>query len=545
MAQKKNISLYQNLLNFINNEERSSKDARKLKKEYNLTIQERRENDTLNEDRVDRIVIAILDNYDKLKDFKEINEILLRIIEDYKYIKEKEKTDNARIDGVIKNIYTEILGNPGTNSQGFDYSFLEEIIKGKLKNANDNLINRDDVLNILKEQAKIEFYYDFEGYQNLINNVLISYLDNDIKGVTNSKAIEVLIDLANSYRIQGKAEESKDIYLKGLELYNQMGCNNEELKKELEQGAEVEGDISEKLKKVIDNVEVESEQSLTDKFLSIDADSVDSLVQGLKGEKIPTIDTHKTIPGEPIKRKPKEPDDPNKIKKEKNNYIMPVSEKHEGIKLALKKLGLTIETIKKFKELSPENDNELLRALQDKIEDYQDYVLIGIKEGNLSLLECYSTTQKHLQIIQNENVSEILQFEKLRDQKLGGSIPKKHTAGTFAQNLTEELEQCIEKRKLGLKITDKLSRRKRKSEPRNIEPEEKIIKSEEKQNNYDNSSLEELKEEAEYIKEQIRLKTNELIENMADKEIRKQKSQELKELYNRLEEVQSELENMK
>lgn len=545
MSQENN-DFYQTMENFINNEEKGLKEVSKLKRDFKRIVQNRRINDTLSERKVDRVVRLILANYEQLKDFTEINEILLETIENYKYIKENDDSSTNLIDEKIKNIYIEILGNPGTNSKGMNYEYLEEVIKGKIINSDEILINRDDVLSILKEQAKEGFCYDFGAYQKLINDVLISSIDNDMEEISNPKVIYVLADLANSYKVQGKPEESKNTYLKALELYNLMGYENEELKKDLEQNAEIEGDLSEKLNQVIDNVEVNinSDQSITDKFLNIDANSVDDLVHKLKGEEIPTIKTHRIIPGEHT-RKPNNVNPNTPTKKIGNNYIMPANEKHEGIKEAIKKLGLTIESVRKFKELNEENDNELLRALQDKIEDYRDYVLIGIKEGNISLLECYSDTQKHIQIIQNENIHEILQFEKLRDQINGGAVPKQHRKGSFAENLTKEIADAIEKRKQGLEIIDKLPRKARKKKDENNKESKKTDKQEGLEKSIEQVPLEELQKEADQIKVKIEIKKNELLENMANKEVRKQKLIELKEINERLQEIQNELEKMK
>lgn len=552
MVQENNNDFYQKLIDFIDNGEKNEKEVTKLKRNFKLTVQDKRKNDTLSERRLDIAVKLLLANYEELKNFNGINEILLEIIDNYKYLNEKNDPTDTMIDEKIKNIYIEILGNPGTNSKGMDYDYLEEIIKGKMTDSDEVLINRYDVLNILKEQAKEGFCYNFDAYQKLINDVMISCIDKDIYSIRNPKVVYVLADLANSYKVQGKPEESKNVYLKALELYKLTGCANEELKSELEHNAEMEGNLSEKLNKVIDNVEVNTNpnQSITEKFLNIDVNSVDDLVQKLKGEEVTTLQTKKIIPGEHERKKKG-----IKLKEHNrtgNNYIMPANEKHEGIKKAIKKLGLTIESVRKFKELNKENDNELLRALQDKIEDYKDYVLIGIKEGNISLLECYSDTQKHIQIIQNENIHEILQFEKLRDQINGGSVPKQHRKKSFAENLTKEIADALEKRKQGLEITDKLPKATRKKKDDNIKEEKrtrrpkqvkpKQVKS---KKSIGKVSLGELQVEADQIKEEIEIKKNELFENIGNKEMLKQKKTELKALFDRMQEIQNQLENMK
>ena len=485
----KSNDFFEILNSFIESENKKGKPARDLKRRFMLLREKR-----ISEQGLNSITEILLSNYNELKDIKEVNEMLQLISRLYNFLK-KENNDNAetiqKYTKIINEININVLGNEGTNAENFSYKEIEDIIKGKIENSDELLINRNDILKILKDFNNPGKTTNSTIYNNLIKNVVIPYTENDIEGINNPNAIDVLKSLALIYKEQGDYENCQKVYNKCVELYNNKEGSKDVMEKEMQDLLKDKDEVESYTKKFNQIIEpipanITEEHTLTEKFLSLEVDNMKDLVNGLKNAMI-TQRVVADIPGITLPRGKKkdilpddyEPDD--EIIDDSKNPPMPVHERIEGIQRAIAELGLTIYRIVKFKEINAENDNEVLRELESQIKDYGDYILIGIEELNISILECLKDDNKSLQIIPNEFLYDILKFKKVRDQKVQGSVIKRHTKGTFANNLIYELKGIKKLREEGLPIDTNQKERKQRNRPKKQEviiPEQqdKILK---------------------------------------------------------------------
>lgn len=478
----KGINFYQLLTDYLKTEDKEKTKSIELKKQFNLLRR-----NGISESNLDTIRKQLMDNYDRLKDIKEINEILQLITMEYASIKKVEDNEEIidRLNQKINDINVSILGNNGTEMNGLSYKELEDIIKWKLEDSDENLLNRDDIINMLQKCSSSNDYNTVMKYNNLIKNVVIPYTENDIERITNPRTIGILKDLALYYMTQGDYENSKVIYEKCIELFDKLEDKEaiqEEFKKLLESKDIVKG-FANKFSQIFVPLvpEIPEGSTLTDQFLSLkNVNNLSDIEKGMK-ENIPTERVKKVIPGVEIPRpnnpiNPVVPNNGEEIEPKPNidpddklNEPMTVQQKVEGIQYAIRENGFTIRKMIKFNDSKSEK-SDLLRELQSKISDYQNYILIDIEELNVSLLECLTDDTKSLQIIPNEYLSEILQFEKVRDQKIKGSVTKNHRVKTFGENLKAELDAIKKLRDEGKPIDFNRKNKKYVNKPKEIKP---------------------------------------------------------------------------
>ena len=385
---------------------------------------------------LDDITKKILHNYDELRDIKEINEILQLIIIEYNSIKEVNYDDPDMLDDLTKrinNINVNIFGNEGTKIGNIDYNDLLDIIKWKLNNSEELLINRDDILNILKEYSNSKNIEKIDIYNKLINDIVIPYTENEIENINNPKAIDVLKDLALIYLKQGEYKKCLETYDKCISLYDEID-DKDAIQAEIEKLVKDQGLLTEwveKIKQILVPIvpEIPEEKKLTKMFLSLkNIKCMNDLVSGLNTILEDGFEEYKRSIVV----------DDNKSITIDNNEYMTVPEKVEGIQKALDKTDLTIRKISRFND-AKNTQSPIIEELQSTVNDYENYVLIDLKEIDVSLLECLTVDSKSLQIIPNELLFEILEFERVRDQNLNGSLRKYHVEN-FGENLIDEIK---------------------------------------------------------------------------------------------------------
>lgn len=189
--------------------------AAEIKRKYKLISKGKAEIDS----EIKQIAETLFRNYGELSQYNAINEIILKIIQQYESsLENKSDEEKEKGKGKIFYMHARILGNPGTNSQGMSIEYIEQIVRWKIVKARG--IDSEDLINLLEQQGQ-SMFGDIEAYQKLINDTIVNYIDlykrEDGKSpISNCKVLKILLDLARSYRAQKKDAEALKIYEKGL-----------------------------------------------------------------------------------------------------------------------------------------------------------------------------------------------------------------------------------------------------------------------------------------------------------------------------------------
>ena len=207
---------------FVNGKDLTEKQKKslgsKIKRNYNITVQElRASGQNISSENLRSIVRPLMDNYEDVKDYNAINEVMQAIAEDFKTANTRFDRRADGIEKEIERIYTVILGNQGTTIDGMSSEYISKIIRRKLTETDG--INRDDIMNVLMMQSR-NMYLDIGEYQKLINDSVISYLTNNQNGekFSNPKIFKIFESLAGSYKVQSDFEKVKEIYEQALRI---------------------------------------------------------------------------------------------------------------------------------------------------------------------------------------------------------------------------------------------------------------------------------------------------------------------------------------
>ena len=195
-----------------------------IKKDFKLYIKQLRMNGKLSENAIGPIVDVMLNNYKDIKMFSHFNEILDEISTHYRDIerdyKEKGKEQEAQnIRKTILKIDSKILGNEGAHvDKRHSVEYLESVIRNKL---DINGINNAEIMNIIFQKSADPFT-DFEEYENLVNDIVISSVDSHLQTgeppIKISEILDVMREFALTYNAFGDEEKCKEILEKALEL---------------------------------------------------------------------------------------------------------------------------------------------------------------------------------------------------------------------------------------------------------------------------------------------------------------------------------------
>lgn len=356
--------------------------ASKIKKYYNIYSQENRQLGTLTMDKLNILARALLEDYDSLKQIDGINETLELIVKDYNLLKEERPELSSKIDEQIFNIHVNILGNPGTDVKGMDSEYLEKIIKRKV--ADENGFNRDDIFNILKQHSQ-NMYLDIESYQELINNTILPIVDQNIEynldTLQNPKVLDILSDLAKSYKAQNNLKQSMSIYSKGLALSRfEDTPEYEELK-----------------------YEYNSLNEYMSTFSTIaypDSSTLESFLGSLEKIIVPGMEifTKPDGTGTRVTKPDSDPSEPS--------YKMPTDKKLTAIYLLMQ-------------ELKKQDPSINITKLQQGTDSFSSYVIFPIDNTNISILEnINSESNDAIYIIKNESIEDAIKLSRGKAKSL-------------------------------------------------------------------------------------------------------------------------------
>ena len=335
--------------------------ASKIKKNYNITMQDLRKNgQNISLDNLKKLINSLIEDYDKIKDIETINEIIQIMVEDYSSLSSLFDKQKLNIEKDIENIYKVILGNPGTSIDGMSSDYISKIIRLKL--TEENGINRDDIMNVLVMQGK-NMYIDIDEYQKLINDSVISYLTNNKNGekFSNSKIIKILQNLAASYKVQGNYDKVKEIYEQALRI------------KSLENTSDYI-ELNKNYEEFIEFIEMEKDFD-ANKF-----DSFDDLMNSLQ----------KTFTSEDIfvKGSQEHNSRSNASSHSNSNYIMPIESKLAGFEYL-------VNFLKNMDESYDLLECDIGKGI------YNGYVIFKIQGANISILENFATEINEAMFIVN------------------------------------------------------------------------------------------------------------------------------------------------
>ena len=195
-----------------------------IKKDFKLYIKELRMRGKLSENAIEPIVDVMLNNYRDIKMFPHFNEILDEISTHYRDI-EKDYEDEGKeqeaenIRKTILKIDSKILGNEGAHvDKRHSVEYLESVIRNKL---DSNGINNAEIMKIIFQKSADPFT-DFEEYEKLVNDVVISGVDAHLKTgeppIKISEILDVMREFALTYNAFGDDEKCKEILEKALKL---------------------------------------------------------------------------------------------------------------------------------------------------------------------------------------------------------------------------------------------------------------------------------------------------------------------------------------
>lgn len=407
-----------NLINeFVSNEELTEREKKSrianIKRQYQMTIQDFKKRDihiSLHDLR--QLFRPLLENYENIKDYSSINEVLQLMAEEIRVSKITTKKDQENMENEIAGIYASILGNPGSSTKGMSSEYISKIIAKKVANADG--INREDIMNLLAMQSK-NMYLDIEQYQKLIDDSVITFLTSNPNGdkFTNPKIFEVFESLAASYKVQGNYDKVKEIYEMALKI------------KYLENTIEYQ-EIKNNYEKFLDYMEMK--RNFEDKRF----DSFDDLMNSLT-TKFTTDRIFITGNGNVPSQNPNPPTPPH------SNYVMPVKKKLEGFKRLVNSL---------------KRDNEDYDIVECEIgkESYDGYVIFKIENANVSILENFNEVNARIFVVKNEMIDQVKQLARNDAVALDGVEAANHVENfdNYCRNLITKTKKLIRETQVGI-----------------------------------------------------------------------------------------------
>lgn len=386
--------------------------ASKIKKQYAIMMRDLKYNGKkISIENLRNLINPLTENYDNIKELNSINEMIQTIIQDYDiaYIENEKDKNNLEIEK--EKVHAIILGNPGTTIDGMSSEYISKIIKRKL--TEEEGINRDDIINILNMQSR-NMYLDIEEYQNLINNSVISYLsyNQNADKFKNPKILEVFQSLASSYKIKGDFDKVQEIYELALKI------------KTLEKTPEYE-DLKESYQKFLDFLEMK--RNFEDRRFDSFEDLMNSLKKKFTNDQI-------FVTGTSYSSNVNTPTTSND-----DNYIMPVKDRLEGIKIL-------VNALKK-----DNNDYDILECEVGQ-ETYDGYIIFKIENTNISILEYFKEENARIFFVKNEMIDEIKPLAKNTAIALDGVEGANHIANfdNYVRNIVKKARKLIRETQIGL-----------------------------------------------------------------------------------------------
>ena len=390
----------------ITDKERKSLSS-KIKRFYNIEKQKlKSKGKSFSFESLNRLIIILINNYEKVKDNDIINEVMQEIAEDYSELKPTKRISQEEIERQKTKIYQHILGNPGTRTDGMTSDFISSIIRLKLK-ENEG-INRDDILNILEMQSK-NMYQDIEEYQELINKTIIAYFTYNPNGqnFTNPKVLKIFESLAASYKISEDFDRVKEIYeqalkMKLLENYPEYA----ELKKHYEDFLDF----------------LEMRRNFEDRRF----DSFDDLINALETNLTENDIFVKGEKGENPNPGPLPPNPPE------SSYVMPVELKLEGFK----------RLVNSLKRINEDFD---ITSCEIGKNAYNGYVIFRIEGTNISIFENFNEVNARLFIVKNELIDQVRQLSRNDATAIDGVEAVNHVSNfeNYLKNLRAKVLKLI------------------------------------------------------------------------------------------------------
>ena len=412
------ISELTNLINELVNgdnlaEKQKQSLASKIKKSYNMIVQELKiDGKNISFFKLTNLINPLLENYDKVKKYNSINEVMQQIAEEYRNVSGSSSKEKERTERAIEDVYKVILGNPGTSIDGMTSEYISRIIRLKL--TENEGINRDDILNVLAMQSQ-NMYLDIEQYQKLINDSIIIYLTNNpnAQQFSNPKVFEIFESLAASYKVQENYDKVREVYEQALRI------------KSLENTPEYM-ELKENYERFLDYLEMK--RNFIDRRFDSFQELMDSLI--------------KTYTSDDIFAKGKQPRTPGPIETDPpdSNYIMPIEKKLEGFKRL-------INALKRIDDKYDILECQLGRGT------YSDYVIFKIEGANVSILENFETERNEaLFIVKNEMIDQIKLLTKREAKSLPGVETVNHIEEfeNYCKNLIRKTLKLIRATQIGI-----------------------------------------------------------------------------------------------
>ena len=366
--------------NSLSDKEKKSLSS-KIKRSYNIKKQElKAKGNNFSFESLNKLLSILISNYDKLKNNEIINEIMQEIAEDYSQLSPNKKNTPDVIDRKVLLIYTHILGNPGTHTNGMTSDFISNIIR--LKQTENETLNSEDILNILAMQSK-NMYLDIAEYQKLINRTVIAYLNYNINGhsFTNPKILKIFENLAASYKISEEFDKVKEIYEQALSM---------NLLKNTPEYKELEKHYHEFLEFMISRANAgEGKYNSVEEFTNSLKTTVSEQGLFVKGTRNPS--------NTPSQRT-------------NTSYIMPVEDRIRAIEILLYKL----------KEKNPKCDTIEKVVFPDDESTYSNYIQIKIKGTNISILENFVEDNPRIFVLKDESIDQIRPLSRWDALKVEG-----------------------------------------------------------------------------------------------------------------------------
>ncbi len=395
-------------------EKEKKSNASGIKRQYLMIIQELRKKDrriALQDLR--KMFRPLLDNYENIKEYSAINEVLQLMAEEIKESKVTNLKDRENMENEIATIYTSILGNIGTSTKGMSSEYISKIIAKKV--PNEEGMNREDIINLLISQSK-KMYVDIDQFQKLINDSVITFLTNAPNGekFTNPKIFEVFESFAASYKVKGDFNKVEEIYKQALKITS--------LKETIEYQ-----EIKKNYEKFLDYMEMKSD--FEDKRFN----SFENLISSLKATYSPE---EIFVKGTRKKYGPRV-DKPTAVRT--NNYVMPVNKKLEGLERLLK-------------SLKRENDNYDILEYEEGKNLYNGYIIFKIKDANVSILENFTEVNARIFIVKNEMIDQVRLLTKNDAVALEGVEAANHVENfdNYCRNLIRKTKKLIRETQIGL-----------------------------------------------------------------------------------------------
>ena len=380
---------------------------------------------------------SLLSDYESLKNFDGVNEILSSIASEY--IELANNNPNSPFMSKALDIHIKILGNPGTDSTGFSKDYIEKVIVGKL--SPETSFNKLDIINVLREQGESLS----EDFQDLIEEIVMPDIEKDInnpdvetRNLENPEILDVLSNLAASYKYDAEFEKVQEILEKALKLTQ---FKDDYLYKNLQRDFNEINFLNKNFETIsIANKSLEDFKNTIKHHLGVESINSPTFVES---------NNHKPRPLNPTPPGPNTP-----------AYKMPFDKKCEAI----------YRLIENLKKDFPDIELDELKVGKNKFDSYH---IITLKNANFTILENFNESSEAIYFIDNDILYAALQETKTDAKaKYPNQISSANHQKDFEQYISKITEKASDK--LNYSPVKKTSKRSKPTNPKTTDSKSTI-----------------------------------------------------------------------